>query len=126
MSRKFKYQETCFILLHTLHFLSRYCGKFHGSPNYTQTEGFDLSVYFESDKRRNGRGGQCIAECVKGVNEEYEEEYNYYNYNYGNYDYSGDYYGDYYGDYNYTYPDLATLFNFTTPPPRVDKGNIMK
>ena len=116
------------MLLHLTPLLSRYCGKFHGSPNYTQTEGFDLSVYFESDKRRNGRGGQCIAECVKGVSEEYEEEeyYNYYNYNYGDYDYSGDYYGDYYGDYNYTYPDFATLFNFTTPPPRVDKGNFMK
>ena len=61
------------------------------------------------------------------MDEEYEEEhYNYYNYNYGDYDYSGDYYGDYYGDYNYTYPDFATLFNFTTPPPRVDKGNFMK
>ena len=117
------------MLLHLTPLLSRYCGKFHGSPNYTQTEGFDLSVYFESDKRRNGRGGQCIAECVKGVSEEYEEEeeyYNYYNYNYGDYDYSGDYYGDYYGDYNYTYPDFATLFNFTTPPPCVDKGNFMK
>ena len=87
-------------------------------------------MYFESDKRRNGRGGQCIAECVKGVNEETTDYNNNEYYNYGDYDYSGDYsgdyYGDYYGDYNYTYPDFASLFNFTTPPPRVDKGNIMK